>query len=254
MGEASYSDSNASFATTQWAQIRAARTATPDHRKAVLQQLATRYWRPVYGYLRARGHNEADACDLTQAFFADVVLGRDLFEKAEPARGRFRAFLLHSLKNYVRDQRRREGARRRAPDTPIVSIQAWVTSDTAEMDLPDHTASPEQIFQHRWAAGLVDGALARLRQECDACSQAVHFEIFEQRVAQPTLLHETSPSAEALGERYGLTAQQVRNRTETVRRRFRRVLLDEVGATLTDPAQAEAELRALMEALGAPEA
>ena len=87
--------SAADFATTHWSEIQAARTASPEHRQAVLDRLARRYWKPVYHYLRARGYVDADARDITQEFFVEIILGRDLFARADQDRGRFRPYLLH---------------------------------------------------------------------------------------------------------------------------------------------------------------
>ena len=100
------------FTSTRWSEILAACTSSPRRRQGVLDHLARRYWKPVYSYLRAKGHQDADARDLTQDFFVEVILIRDLFGHAEQAHGRFRAYLLHCLKNYLRDRHRREQARR----------------------------------------------------------------------------------------------------------------------------------------------
>jgi len=144
----------AEFATTRWSEIQAARTATPEHRQAVLENLARRYWKPVYCYLRARGQQDADARDITQDFFVEVILGRDLFGQAEPHRGRFRPYLLHCLKNFVRDWYRRERAQRRSPKDLMLSIHQWADSESSRCLPLALDERPEEVFHRKWAASL----------------------------------------------------------------------------------------------------
>ncbi len=242
-------DTNAAaeFATTHWSEIQAIRTSTPEHRRTVLDTLARRYWRPVYYYLRAKGHQDAEARDITQDFFIEVVLGRDLFGQAEPQRGRFRPYLLHCLKNFVRDRHRREQAhRRRSPDGVAVSIDQWVNSESSREPPPGLDKSPEQLFHEKWAASLLAQVLDGLIAACERSGLSVHLEIFRQRVVRPALERVAPVTLEELGRRYGLTTKQVSNRAETVRRRFRRLLLEEVRLTVMDETAAEEELRSLM--------
>jgi RNA polymerase sigma factor (sigma-70 family) len=246
MGEIIEVEAPTDFTTTRWSEIQAARTATPEHREAVLENLARRYWKPVYCYLRARGQQDADARDITQDFFVEVILGRDLFGQAQPHRGRFRPFLLHCLKNFVRDRHRRERARGRSPNHLAVSIDQWADSESSRHLPPTLDDPPEKVFHRRWAASLLEEVLDRLCAACQRSELHVHFELFRQRVVRPALERVKPGPVEELARRYGLTAKQVSNRVETVRRRFRRLLLDEVRLTVMDDTAAEEELRSLM--------
>jgi RNA polymerase sigma-70 factor (ECF subfamily) len=253
LGERADSGTAAEFATTHWSDIRAVRTASLRRRRSVLDNLARRYWKPVYYYLRAKGYQDADARDITQDFFVEVVLGRDIFERADPHRGRFRAYLLHCLKNFLRDCRRREHTQRRSPNGLTISIDQWADLETpGELPLaPDEP--PEQVFHHKWAASLLEEVLARLLAACEESGLKIHFELFRQRIVRPALEHVAPTPVDDLAHRYDLTAKQVSNRVETVRRRFRRLLLEEVRLTVMDEMTAEEELRALMAHL-APQA
>ncbi len=245
MGEIIGTGAPTDFATTHWSEIEAARTSTPEHRQAVLENLARRYWKPVYYYLRAKGHQDADARDITQDFFVEVILGRDLFGQAQPHRGRFRPYLLHCLKNFVRDCIRRRRAQRRSADRSEVSIDRWAGSESSRC-LPAALAEqPEEVFHHKWAASLLEEVLDNLRAACQGSELHVHFELFRQRVVRPALEHAAPAPVEELARRYGLTAKQVNNRVETVRRRFRRLLLKEVRLTVMDDTAAGEELRSL---------
>lgn len=234
------------FSTTHWTEIQAARTSSPEHRRNVLENLARRYWKPVYHYLRARGHQDAEARDITQDFFMDVVLGRDLFGKANPARGRFRAYLLHCLKNYLRDRHRRGHARDRAPSGLILSIDRWADGESTGYEPSAVQATPEAVFHHRWAVALLEQVLERLITACKESGLTVHLEIFRHRVVRPALEQIAPIPLEDLARRYGLTVKQAANRSETVRRRFRRLLSEEVRLTVMDESSTKEELRALM--------
>mgnify|MGYP001443511826 CR=1 FL=1 len=245
MGDTAGSDFAYGFSTTHWEQIEGARTSTPERRRAVLDELARRYWRPVYSYVRARGHHDADARDITQGFFTEIILGRDLFAQANANRGRFRPYLLHCLKNYLRDSRRRELAQRRSPEGSVLSLETCTFEGTTAPLGDGSTATPEEVFHRQWAADLLRTVLERLQSECQSDGLGEHLDIFEQRVVRPALQEDKPPSVDVFAERFGLTPKQVCNRTETIRRRFRRVLLDEVRATVTRQSDAEDELLAL---------
>jgi len=235
--------------TTHWSEIQAARTSTPEHREAVLNTLVGRYWKPVFSYLRAKGYQDADARDITQDFFNEVVLGRDLFGRAVRERGRFRAYLLHCLKNFARQRHRREQTQRRAPDRRIISIEEWGSADKSRYDPPARDSSPEAVFHQQWATSLFELVLERLRLSCRQNGLDVHLSIFEQRFVAPALGHTAAIPVETLAQQYGLTSKQVANRTETVRRRFRKLFLEEVRLTVIDEASASEEVGSLIEQL-----
>ena len=85
------------FHTTRWTQIRQLRAGDEPARGEALEALVTRYWPAAYAYLRNRGHRQEEAAELTQAFFAEVVLGRDLFGRADQNNGKLRSFLLTEI-------------------------------------------------------------------------------------------------------------------------------------------------------------
>jgi DNA-directed RNA polymerase specialized sigma24 family protein len=237
------------FTRTHWSEIQAARTASPDSRRAVLDNLARRYWRPVFLYLRVRGMNDADAADLTQGFFAEVVLGRDLFGQADPQRGRFRWYLLHCLKNFVRESHRRDHARCRASSRAPVSIDRLLDSRTAGLALPDPHRKPDEVFDRGWAVSLLEQVVDRLRECCLADGLEAHYDIFAQRFIRPALENTSPPSLEMVAAGLGLTKKEAANRAQTIRRRFRKLLLQEIRLTVTDENAAEDELRALLVSL-----
>ena len=116
-----------SFLTTHWSLIEGIQQHE-DQDRTLISLLLERYWKPVYLYLRRTGCENEQAKDLTQGFFHEIVLGRRLIQKADPSKGRFRAFLLHALKQYLIDTKRRQSIQANIPPDKLVSLEALLMS------------------------------------------------------------------------------------------------------------------------------
>ena len=127
------------FFTTDWSQVFGARTEDEDRRRRVLGDLARQYWRPVYCYLRKRGHNNELAKDLTQDFFTGPVLSKELFQIADPNKGRLRTLLLGALGHLVASHFRKKGRQKRSGDRPTVSLPE---TDEHSVPIPANCATP----------------------------------------------------------------------------------------------------------------
>ena len=114
--------SREAFLTTQWSLIENIK-AEQDRNKTLINFLLRQYWKPVYCYLRRKGYDNEQAKDLTQDFFHEVVLNRDMVGRADPARGRFRSFLLYALNEFLTKQHIRERAHERIPKGKLVSLE-----------------------------------------------------------------------------------------------------------------------------------
>ena len=161
------------FPTTRWTLVVAA--ADPQRREAqsALVSLCEGYWYPLYAYLRRRGYPADQAQDLTQAFFVRVLEGRYL-DRADRDKGRFRAFLLTSLKFFVADEGDRDRAHKRGGGL-LVPLE--ISSGEARYQHePAHDQTPEQIFERRWALTVLDHVLERLRNEFAQHGRPEHFE------------------------------------------------------------------------------
>ena len=111
----------------------------PDERdRALIDLLLKLYWKPVYCFLRRKGYDNESAKDLTQDFFHEVVLGRDLIQRADPSKGRFRSFLLTALKRYLINAAEARRAQKRIPSEKLVSLNGI---DPAE--IPGHFAGTD---------------------------------------------------------------------------------------------------------------
>lgn len=235
---------------TDWSMIYDAAYGQEDHARAAWDQLARRYWPAIYAYIRRHGRDVDQASDLTQGFVCDVMLGRRLLAVADPRRGRFRTLLLTALKNYIAERHRADTRRKRAPaDGKILELDGR----GGEALVPTTTETPEGAFVAQWSVMLVQRVLDRVRQSCEAEGLGRHWSIFEARVVRPMLHGEPPTDYAVLVERFEVRdVAQAANMMITVKRRFARMLYDEVGQTVENVADIDDELRVLMRALERP--
>jgi len=225
------------FPQTSWALLAAARgegDAVPE----ALEEFSRRYYQPVYAYIAVLTRNRAQAEELTQGFFTQVILSGRLLAHLERSKGSFRPFLKQALRNYVIDAWRQQ--QRHAPEAEVRPdgwSQGW--DGLGQTEAP----SPEAAFHTAWVRALLEEALARVRAICELNGQTAHLALFLGRYMSEAC---KPPSWEELGTAYGLDGKAARNRAETVARHFRGVLrdmlIDEVGSAQS----ADAEVATLL--------
>ncbi len=162
------------FPTTQWSRVVTAGSRDAPEAREALSGLCQAYWYPIYAYIRHRGYTPEQARDLTQDFFA-YVLERDLFAKADPARGRFRAFLRTVCARQLAARRDQENAAKRGGGRTLVSIDPFDAERRYTRE-PAHELTPERIFDRTWALTLLDRVVERLRGEYDDAGRSARFE------------------------------------------------------------------------------
>lgn len=221
------------FPRTHWSAILRDPRAARD-------EILPQYWKPVYCYLRSKGYGNEDAKDLTQGFFTDVVLGRELVEQADPARGRFRTFLLTTLNRYVTSERRRKMARKRMPDGGLVYLGDM---DPEELPEPTPDATPEQAFIHAWTSRLLDDVLAEVERFYVRQGKATHWAVFYARVVQPIFDSAAPPSLPEVCAKHGIgDERRASNMIVTVKRRFEKRLRDRVRQWVPSEDEIEEEI------------
>jgi RNA polymerase sigma-70 factor (ECF subfamily) len=228
------------FATTHWSVVLAAgRDSTPCAQEA-LEQLGRVYWYPLYAFLRWQGHGVEDAQDLVQGFFLHLLRG-DILRVAEPGRGRFRSFLLGTLKHFVSDEKGKATAQKRGGDQQFIS---WDLAHAERLfrQEPADPSSPDRLFERRWAMTLLEQALARLRAECVADGRS---DLFEQLQAFVTGEKGPMSYAEAAAN-LGLSLSALKSAIFRLRRRYHELVWEEVGHTVADPGDVEDELRHML--------
>lgn len=230
------------FAPTPWTVVLAARSDSAT-RRAALERLCTLYWAPVYHYIRRRGKSPHDAEDLTQGFFAHV-LESTLLERSDPARGRFRGYLVSALKGYLADEHERASAQKRGATATHL---AW---DSAEAEqrlaaLGDTTLDPATAYEKSWALTLLGRALTRLEGEQQGATRVRAFAALKPFLTQPAAPGDYARLAATLG----LTKAAIALAVHRLNQRYAELVRLEVAETLADPTEVKAELEHLLRAL-----
>ena len=162
------------FATTHWSVVLAAGHNSVPGAQAALEKLCRAYWYPLYVYVRRQGNSSEDAQDLTQDFFARL-LEKNYLAKADPNRGKFRTFLLRSLKNFLVNEWKRAGRLKRGGGVVFLSIDTSAAEDRYAAEAPEEF-NPDTEYETRWAVTLIEQVLATLRQEFNAADRGRLFE------------------------------------------------------------------------------
>ena len=149
----------------------------------------------VYAYIRRKGRSNEEAKDLTQGFFTEVVLGRELVQKNDPSKARFRTYLEAALRRYLHDVHEARTARKRRPAQGYLVHLGGLES----LDLPELSegASPDEAFTYAWAANLLAECLAAVEAACRKSGQDKHWEVFRRKVVAPLLTGAPAPSRPA---------------------------------------------------------
>ena len=219
--------------------LAAGQAASPQS-AAALARLCEIYWYPLYAFVRRQGHNRDDAQDLTQEFFARF-LEKEYIGLADPARGRFRSFLLACLKNFLAERHRYMERLKRGGGQTLVSWDA-ATAEERYVAEPKDEATPESIYEKRWALTLLEAALSRLGQELAAAGK--------ERVFAELKAHlwgeRDAESYAVIAERLGMTEGALKVASHRLRQRYRDVLREEVAHTVAKPGEIDEELRHLI--------
>ena len=232
------------FATTHWSVVMAAgRPKSAGYRQA-LETLCRTYWFPLYAYLRRHGYDSHQAQDFTQAFFTGL-LAKGGLGLADPKRGKFRSFLLASLKNFLSNERARAHAKKRGGGRKALSLDFENAESRYALE-PRDELSPEKLFERSWALAVLDRTMARLQAEAISTNKQ---KLFERLKSYLTAGKGSIPYRQAADE-LGITEGAVRVAVHRMRKRFRELLRDEIAQTVTSDDQIDEEIRDLFTALG----
>lgn len=219
----------------------AARDECSTQTSGALEKLCHVYWLPIYGYLRRNGYSPADAEDLTQGFLASL-LAHDSFASVNPERGRFRSFLLASLRHYVSDQHDRANALKRGGGQKVISLNA----ETAEAFYAGQVSdgdTPERLFERQWAQTVLDCARQRLKKECEAAGKG-------------RLYHDLGPDGERtrshaeIAVAHGMSENAVRLAAFRLRQRYQEIVREAIRETVSSEAELNEEIRYLLRLFG----
>jgi len=234
---------SAAFTTTQWSEVLDARQTDPRRARAALENLCTRYWYPLYAFIRRRGHGPHDAEDLTQSFFVHI-LEHGALNKVDQGKGLFRTFLLSSLVNFLSDQRDRDQALKRGGGKEILSWDALTAEELYQQE-PAGDLTAEKLFERRWAMTLINQVLGRLRQEYETGGKRELFLELEGCLTGGI----GTGFYEETAKRLGMNEGAVRVALHRLRRRLGELLRSEIAHTVAGPDQVDEEIRHLFAAI-----
>ncbi|HLV87913.1 MAG TPA: sigma-70 family RNA polymerase sigma factor [Candidatus Sulfotelmatobacter sp.] len=228
------------FPTTRWTLVVAAGDPQRKDARSALVSLCENYWYPLYAYLRRRGHAPDQAQDLTQEFFMRVLEGRYL-DRVDPEKGRFRSFILTSLKFFAADEQDRQRAQKRGGGA-IVSLEfsSGESGEERYQREPGHDDTPDRIFERRWALSMLERVMERLREEFVQHGSPENFE----RMKVFLLGQSEAPYAD-LAREMTTSEGALKVAIHRLRKRYRELFRQEIADTVADPAEVEAELRYL---------
>jgi RNA polymerase sigma factor (sigma-70 family) len=227
------------FVTTRWNLLVAIKKQGSPEAASALETLCTSYWFPVYAFIRRSGRSADEARDLTQAFFARV-LEKNYFQDAEQTRGRFRTFLLASVRHFLANERDAEMALKRGGGVRHVALDVEPEERRFHRE-PSENETPERLYERRWALAALDAAMHRLAERYQRTDRRKLFDEL-----RPLLTGDEPASYAELSARLGATEGALRVAVHRLRKQFASSLREVIAETVDDPHAVDEELRYLM--------
>jgi RNA polymerase sigma-70 factor (ECF subfamily) len=218
----------------------AARDAPTSEAREALEDLCRAYWYPLYAFVRRLGEGPDDARDITQAYFTRL-LEKGYLDDYDPDRGRFRVFLMASIRNFLSKERKRAQALKRGGGAEILSLDERDAEGRYSHE-PAEPLTPEQVFERRWALTLLERVLVRLQAELAAAGRGREFERLRGFLTgeQPKLAYRD------VGAELGLSEAAVKTAVHRLRQRFGALLREEIAGTVAGPHEVDDEVRHLL--------
>lgn len=236
-------DPRLNHVSTQWTLVWRAALEDSDHGRPALEAIITRYWKPLYLYARGRGFSADDAEDATQEFMAQLM-NRDWLSRADPAKGRFRTFLLSTWKQFLVDQYRKQNAQRRGG-----RLRRWSIDSGLANEIPESIASSpleaDRSFMRAWAEAVLHSAKQQLGDEYARRGDSAVFQALSEFLVTPIDHQEY----ERLARQLSLSPNALRVALHRVRKRFGETLRQIVTNTVEDPGDVDRELKELIDIL-----
>ena len=231
------------FATTHWSVVLTAGKSSSTEQKQALETLCQSYWFPLYAYLRRRGYDTQQAEDYTQAFFAHILERKDL-QTADPKYGKFRSFLLVRLKYFLSDERDRAHAKKRGGNKKVLSLDIENAEGQYALE-PAIQLSPEMLFEKSWAITVLERTMERLEAEMARKNKQKLFDCLKVYL---TADKNAIPYQDMAAE-LKISDGSVRVAVHRLRRRYRKLLRDEIAQTVNSEDKIDEEIECLLAAL-----
>jgi RNA polymerase sigma-70 factor (ECF subfamily) len=227
------------FATTHWSVVVRAKDSQSPESELAMERLCRTYWYPLYVFVRRKGHGHEDACDLTQAFFARF-LEKHYLRSVDAGLGKFRTFLLTSLTHFLSDEWDKSRAQRRGGGQRLLSLDEEAAEGRYQLE-PVDQATPESLYEQRWAQTVLGVVVERLAEESDE----KRFEVLKGFL----LDDQGGVSYDEAAKQLNLSVPAITSAIHRMRGRFRILLYEEIANTVETPEEVEPELRHMLEAL-----
>jgi len=228
------------FTTTHWSVVLSAREHDSPQAAASLEKLCRTYWYPLYAYVRRQGYDEPSAKDLTQEFFFRL-LHKNRLDQVQREKGKFRSFLLASLKHFLSDERDKARAQKRGGGQTFVSLDDSTSEERYRLE-PVETMDAEKLFERRWALTLLEQARTRLKEEYLESGKSSLYDrlkVFEGG-------DKNGPPYTQVALELGLTESGVKSAVSRLRQRYRELVREEVAHTVERPEEVDGEIRYLI--------
>jgi RNA polymerase sigma-70 factor (ECF subfamily) len=232
------------FTTTHWSIVLAARDPSAPQAADALEKLCRSYWYPLYAFVRRQGYDESSAKDQVQGFFARL-LEKNFLAEVDQEKGKFRSFLLASLKHYMADERDKARAQKRGGGQILISLDETVGEDRYRAE-PVDVMDAEKLYERRWALTLLDQARERLKEEFQNAGKSdlyQHLQLFDAGG------RESPPYADVARE-VGLSESGLRTAVFRMRQRYQELVREEVAQTVSSPQEVDEEIRHLILVVG----
>jgi len=233
--------SSGQFASTHWSTVLAAGNGVSPESREALERLCRVYWYPLYAFARRQGHSPPDAADLTQAFF-ERFLEKHYLKDVVPERGRFRSFLLASLKHFLSNERDRSGRVKRGGQFTVLPLDLAEVEERYELEAV-HDETAERHFDRLWAEAVMERALDAIEAECRAAGKEVQFGVLAEFLTHRSVEGEYA----AAGDRLGLNRHAVAVAVARLRERYAALVRAEIAHTVHQETDIETEVRYLIE-------
>ena len=214
---------NGRFPTTKWTLI-----LNPAQRETIQAELCTKYWKPLYHYLRCKGFSNAEAKDLVQGFFTEKVLGREFIQKSDRTKGKFRNFLLVALKNYTIDIQKKD----KLPQKRSENTQG-----------PIGIGDPETEFNRVWADDLLQEVLKELETECYKKGKIAHWKLFNEWLIEPQIDKDKNQMSDICTKYNIASAPKAYNMISNIKKRFRVILRDYLRSMVDSGEEVDDEIK-----------
>jgi RNA polymerase sigma-70 factor (ECF subfamily) len=231
------------FTTTHWSVVLSAGDPESPQAADALERLCRTYWYPLYAYVRRDGSSPEDAQDLTQAFFARF-LEKDYLADVRREKGRFRSFLLASMRHFLADERDRSRAIKRGGGRTLLSLDAQDAEGRYVLE-PRDELTAEKVFERRWALTVLEAARARLREDYATAGKTKRFETLETFLPGEQAAGTYAQAAGRLGVAVGTVKWEVHQ----LKQRYRELLRAEIAHTVPSADEIDEEVRHLIAVL-----